>query len=930
MLGPAFRKAIARFDVDVILDGEVSAWDDVRKEYVPFGNNRTVAANQKQHMKQQGLLDERDFNLHEQDEEGVHRSVNLNVGVKPKDDDDSDTLGCWLKYEAFDVLYVGGKDASALLSAAVSEHRKPQVVPGSIMHLDAFERKKVLYRLLDPQPNQIEIVPTLVVRSNGHTAKGSDYFASNNPTEECGFPAYTLDSIDCTFNGVVPDLASIDRQRRGGFTDAQINEARVEAVEHFYDDIVETRMLEGLIFKDLSAPYVLGETSRRLKYWHKIKPDYAMKSWAADIDVVILGAFYGTGLKNSGVLSHFLLGCVDSANEGTFLTFCKINGRSLSNDKLKAIENWTGFKKPEEPGDEVVYGKWYHEDDHGKSLPDFISRRSYQKRRDKSGWAFNRSDQYPDLWIHPEDSVVLTVYGAEITPSDDFSVGLTLRFPRIDRVRLDDVDGNEKSPFEVASDLELWRRLQDADQKRSEAEHAREFHAGSPSNAPPKASTSHGFLTPELFVQSTKTKRKKAALAGFWSMPKVEVESCVLRGVTCTVLQGRYLFDKTSLDAEEAREQGWFDLASQVRHQEDVMKFILQHGGLVKLGASSDTTFVLGGQHDDAKVVGYQKAKKNAWAQIVPKNAKSKTAQAIESMRHASDVLKWTFVYSLVQRWLTERRHERISSRVDDGGYGTDDEGDETLCIKTKKPEMLIPKPSDYLLSSEVLDSDNLFGLSEASEITLISLKRSLDAIRQQVIRLDGQSNKRGKPARPVPIPWQYEAMRSLSTNARWVMGGTFQTLWPFTRDLEETKEEVRPVVIYPDVFLGSFGLSFEAEATDQVLSGEVSAQWNEQDMHVLDASMESAISLARTMGALVTPHLHNGVTHVLCSMSSGVETKVWNRYADAGYDDTENNLKAVFRYPTRGKRLVERLQSLDVRQIQLVSPSWVRSQWIA
>jgi DNA ligase-4 len=918
VLGPAFRKAIARFDVDVILDGEVSAWDDVRKEYVPFGNNRTVAANQKQHMKQQGLLDERDFNLHEQDEEGVHRSVNLNVGVKPKDDDDSDTLGCWLKYEAFDVLYVGGKDASALLSAAVSEHRKPQVVPGSIMHLDAFERKKVLYRLLDPQPNQIEIVPTLVVRSNGHTAKGSDYFASNNPTEECGFPAYTLDSIDCTFNGVVPDLASIDRQRRGGFTDAQINEARVEAVEHFYDDIVETRMLEGLIFKDLSAPYVLGETSRRLKYWHKIKPDYAMKSWAADIDVVILGAFYGTGLKNSGVLSHFLLGCVDSANEGTFLTFCKINGRSLSNDKLKAIENWTGFKKPEEPGGEVHFGKWYHEDDHGKSLPDFISRRSYQKGRDKSGWAFNRSDQYPDLWIHPEDSVVLTVYGAEITPSDDFSVGLTLRFPRIDRVRLDDVNGNEKSPFEVASDLELWRRLQDADQKRSEAEHAREFHAGSPSNAPPKASTSHGFLTPELFVQSTKTKRKKAALAGFWSMPTVEVESCVLRGVTCTVLQGRYLFDKTSLDAEEAREQGWFDLASQVRHQEDVMKFILQHGGLVKLGSSSDTTFVLGGQDDDAKVVGYHKAKKNAWAQKIPKNAKSKAAQAIESVRHASDVLKWTFVYSLVQRWFTERRVELSSS--------VDDEGDEILCIKKNKPEMLIPKPSDYLLSSEVLDSDNLFGLSEASEITMISLKRSLDAIRQQVIRLDGQSNKRGKPARLVPIPWQYEAMRSLPTNARWVMRGTVHSLWSFTGDFEDTAEEVRPVVLYPDVFEGCFGLSFGAEATDRVLCGEKSAQWNEQDMHVLDAAMDSAISLARTMGALVTPHLHNGVTHILCSMLPGVEQRVWNRY----YNDLECNLEAVFSYPTRGERLVERLQSLSVREVTLVSPSWVRSQWIA
>lgn len=43
LLGPPMRKALSKYDIDVILDGEVMAWDNRRKELVPFGHNRTVA-----------------------------------------------------------------------------------------------------------------------------------------------------------------------------------------------------------------------------------------------------------------------------------------------------------------------------------------------------------------------------------------------------------------------------------------------------------------------------------------------------------------------------------------------------------------------------------------------------------------------------------------------------------------------------------------------------------------------------------------------------------------------------------------------------------------------------------------------------------------------------------------------------------------------
>jgi DNA ligase-4 len=43
LLGSPLRRALSKYKVDVVLDGEVMAWDNRRKELVPFGHNRTVA-----------------------------------------------------------------------------------------------------------------------------------------------------------------------------------------------------------------------------------------------------------------------------------------------------------------------------------------------------------------------------------------------------------------------------------------------------------------------------------------------------------------------------------------------------------------------------------------------------------------------------------------------------------------------------------------------------------------------------------------------------------------------------------------------------------------------------------------------------------------------------------------------------------------------
>jgi hypothetical protein len=91
--------------MDVILDGEVIAWDDVRKETVPFGNNKTIANMRRAFMESKGLCDDRDLALHKEEEEGVKR---LKVADQPTTDkrgEEFDLVGkqCWLKFVAFDV-----------------------------------------------------------------------------------------------------------------------------------------------------------------------------------------------------------------------------------------------------------------------------------------------------------------------------------------------------------------------------------------------------------------------------------------------------------------------------------------------------------------------------------------------------------------------------------------------------------------------------------------------------------------------------------------------------------------------------------------------------------------------------------------------------------------------------------------------------------
>jgi DNA ligase N terminus/ATP dependent DNA ligase domain len=300
VLGPAIRKAFGWNDLDLILDGEVISWDNCRQETVPFGFNRMIAKKRHEYMGRNGLLDHRDRNLHKDEQDSTVYNALTSWDGKSSSDESADLTGreCWLQYIVFDVVYVGGPGAADFLSKTVSSYLT-DLKPGCIMGLDAFERKKIVYRLCRTQVNEVEIVPTIVVRPNGGVALGSEYFSDTSPIQEYGHPAHKIDSVASVLVGHVPNIVFIDEKHRERLSDEETSQARANAIDRHYKEIVELRRLEGLVFKDLNTPYVLDLESRALRYWFKFKPDYFCGSIASDIDVVVVGAYFAVRKEDS-------------------------------------------------------------------------------------------------------------------------------------------------------------------------------------------------------------------------------------------------------------------------------------------------------------------------------------------------------------------------------------------------------------------------------------------------------------------------------------------------------------------------------------------------------------------------------------------------------------------------------------------------------
>nr|XP_012555297.2 DNA ligase 3 isoform X1 [Hydra vulgaris]XP_047138476.1 DNA ligase 3 isoform X1 [Hydra vulgaris] len=160
--------------------------------------------------------------------------------------------------------------------------------------------------------------------------------------------------------------------------------------------------LEGLVIKDIKSIYEPGK-----RHWLKIKKDYLQDGAMADTaDLVVLGAYYGTGNKG-GMMSVFLMGCYDP-DQKKWLTVAKC-GNGFDDDTIKKLQSSLQMKKISKDPDNVP--SWLKVN--RSLIPDFVA-------------------------VDPKTSPVWEITGAEFSQSTTHTAaGISIRFPRVTKVRSD-------------------------------------------------------------------------------------------------------------------------------------------------------------------------------------------------------------------------------------------------------------------------------------------------------------------------------------------------------------------------------------------------------------------------------------------------------------------------------------------------------------
>ncbi len=190
----------------------------------------------------------------------------------------------------------------------------------------------------------------------------------------------------------------------------QIISDNEKQIKEFFEDRLE-KGLEGIIAKDLNAPYSAG---KRGFSWIKLKKSYGLM--VDTVDCVILGYFVGKGHRAEFEFGGLLVGTYNE-NLDKFETVAKI-GSGFSEEEMISLREM--LKK------EIVKEK-------PKNVDSYIE---------------------PDYWVVPK--YVISVAYDDITKSPSHTCyeqqgqGLALRFPRMKQIRTD------KDIYEATTSFEIY------------------------------------------------------------------------------------------------------------------------------------------------------------------------------------------------------------------------------------------------------------------------------------------------------------------------------------------------------------------------------------------------------------------------------------------------------------------------------------------
>ncbi|XP_022180301.1 DNA ligase 4 isoform X4 [Myzus persicae] len=195
-------------------------------------------------------------------------------------------------------------------------------------------------------------------------------------------------------------LNTIFEPLEGIFVHTTRHKATKNELMKYLNDAIDNHE-EGIVVKD---PLSIYKPNSRNAGWYKIKPEYTDGA-LIELDLLIIGGYYGEG-KKRGVVSHFLMGLLEKDDESFK---CSAISRVSSGFSTEELADLSRSLSP-----------------HWKRVYPGVMPPNIEWGKEK-----------PDLWIEPESSVIVQVKATEIMPSHTFKSKITLRFPRIERVRYD-------------------------------------------------------------------------------------------------------------------------------------------------------------------------------------------------------------------------------------------------------------------------------------------------------------------------------------------------------------------------------------------------------------------------------------------------------------------------------------------------------------
>ena len=204
------------------------------------------------------------------------------------------------------------------------------------------------------------------------------------------------------------------------------------------------RAEEGIVIKKLDSIY---KPDKRCPDWVKMKCDY-IDTIVDTLDLIIIGGYYGEG-KRININNVFSQSIQNSLNNNLDLDY----NQDYYSDSVTTFLMGIAKKIDEEnPSQSIILPIVKVGSGYNISTLNIIRNklRPYWKKYDSKNpptlfgnWKPAQSEK-PDVYIEdPSKSIILEVKAAEIVPSETFPSKITLRFPRVERARIDDKNWND-------------------------------------------------------------------------------------------------------------------------------------------------------------------------------------------------------------------------------------------------------------------------------------------------------------------------------------------------------------------------------------------------------------------------------------------------------------------------------------------------------